>query len=303
MGDPRELYDYMWLEKMTGTVQLRPNGVAEAGNIYPAPDGHRFFFGVYDPDCVYILVKANPGHIGRLGKFFLQDRFSFAGDVSQHGYAGELSTRLAASKTVISGFLDIFMGVLSVTSGPLALGITGMNLLVAGGKIKRNYEIYARAMEVLLYNREFIRTNAPTLYGVVMVELAYGQLEKMISGQAKDALLNAVPGPKVAGKIVGVLLGKFGEDEFKERLKILNELFKEVLIKVAEHASTNWPKPIEADQVQKLAYHHVVPILSRRGILKYMDQKAGEKIVAETAANCLGLKGPLKKISAALDVI
>ena len=63
---------------------------------------------------------------------------------------------LAASKKVIEEFMDLFMGVLSVAGGPVAMGITGMNLLVSSGKIVRNYDTYKKAIEVILYNRSFI---------------------------------------------------------------------------------------------------------------------------------------------------
>lgn len=301
MGDPREMFDYLWLDRVSGSVQLRPHGVAEAGKIYPGPDGHRFFYGTYGPDCIYILVGAKALNAGRLGKVFQQDRATFAGDVGQHGFAGELN--LKASKAVIEGFMDIFLGVLSVTSGPVAVGITGMNLLVSAGQLKRDYSVYTKAMEVLLYNRTFIQTNAKMLYNVVMIELLYGTLEKTLTGQAKDALLKAVPGPKVAGKVAGVFLGKIGEDNFKVRLKAINELFKDVLIKVADHASTNYPKKLSDEQVEQLAKHHVLRILNAHGLIPYLDQPTAEKIVREVVDNCLGLRRPLKEMSAALDKV
>ena len=197
--------------------------------------------------------------------------------------------------------MDIFQGVLSVTSGPVAIGLTGMNLLVAGGNFKRDYKLYTDAMDVILYNRSFIKEKSPMLYNVVMVELLFGHLEKTLTGQAKEALLKAVPGQKVAGKLVGIFIGKMGEDRFKLRLNSVNKLFKDVLIKVADHAAKNWPEKLGNDQIQKLATHHVLPVLRANNLINYMDQDTAEKIVSETAENCLGLQGPLKKISAALD--
>jgi len=154
---------------------------------------------------------------------------------------------------------------------------------------------------VLLYNREFVKSNASTLYNVAWIEMLLGQLENTLSGQAKSALLNAVPGPKVAGKIAGVFLGKLGEENLKKRLKVVNKLFKEVLIKVAEHSSKNYPEKLSEDQVKLLAEHHVVKIINEGSYVSYIDQAAAEKIVRETSAACLGLKRPLTELSAALD--
>ena len=72
--------------------------------------------------------------------------------------------------------MDLFMGVLSVAGGPVAMGITGMNLLVSSGKIVRNYDTYKKAIEVILYNRSFIEKNAPTFYGTVFA--ATGRLAR-----------------------------------------------------------------------------------------------------------------------------
>ena len=58
MGNPVEWANVLDLPDMGGTVQLRPHGVAEAGKIYPAWDGDRFYHCNAYTDCVYILVKA-----------------------------------------------------------------------------------------------------------------------------------------------------------------------------------------------------------------------------------------------------
>jgi hypothetical protein len=297
-SDPREMYDFMWLNNMTGSVALRPHGTAEAGKVYSAPDGHRFFYATYHPDAVFCLIKASPGHEAKTGKFFMQNQTWFAEDIGRHGATGDL--KLSASKAVIEGFMDIFMGVAAATGGPLAAGIAGMNLLVSAGKVKQDWDVYKDAIEVLLYNRKFIEQNAKKLYAVVMIELLYGHLEKTLTSKTTDALLNAIPGPKVAGKVAGVFLGKFGEDDFKERLKALSKLFNNVLVKVADHAASKWPAKLEQQQVHDLAYHHIFLPLNEKHWLKYLDQDTAEKIIRETVDNCLGLQGPCKKIGAAL---
>lgn len=298
MGNPIEWANVLDLPDMGGTVQLRPHGVAEAGKIYPAWDGDRFYYGNALTACIYTLVKAKKDYIGQEGKVFAQDRASFATDIST-GYQSSLN--LAASKKVIEEFMDIFMGVLSVAGGPVAMGITGMNVLVSSGKIVRNYDTYRKAIEVILYNRSFIEKNAPTFYGTVFAELALGQLEKTLSEKGKELLLKAVPGPKPAGKIVGVFLGKVREDGMKVRLDTLNKLLKDVLIKVADHAAKTWPTKITDQQVEDLVKFHVNPILSKVTIPN-LTPAIPKAIVREIADNALGLQGPLKKIQAALDL-
>lgn len=301
MADPIEMANFLWLGPMTGTVDLQPNGVAEAGKIYPGPDGDRFYYGNYGNECIYVLVRPNMNSAGKLGKFFMQSRFSFATDISLGGPAAEVTRRVTGSKAVIEGFMDVFMGVLSCAGGPLAIGITGMNILVATGHITKNFDVYRDAIEVLLYNRQFIEKNARQLYYVVFSESMLGGYEQFFVGKAKDGLLNALPGPKIAGKVLGVFLGKIGEDRLKVRLKMVNKLFKDVLIKVADHASKIYPDKLSNQQVSDLA-KHVVKTLNEPGIL-ILPQSTGEAIIREVVDNCLGLQGPLKKLSAALDNI
>lgn len=301
MANPIEMTDFLWLGSMTGTVDLQPHGYAEAGKIYPGPDGDRFYYGNYGDDCIYVLVRANMNSVGKLGKFFRQNRFSFATDLSEGGPAAEVTRRLTGSKAVIEGFMDVFMGVLSCAGGPVAMGITGMNILVATGNITKNFDVYKKAIEVLLYNRKFIEQNARQLYYVVFGEVGIGGLEKFLTGRAQDALLNALPGPKVAGKVLGVFLGKIGEDKLKVRLQMINKLFKDVLIKVANHASQNYPNKLSKQQVSDLA-NHVVSTINESGLIKF-PHDTGESIIREVVDNCLGLQNPLKKMSAALDII
>ncbi len=298
MSNPVEMHDFMWLGEMSGTANMGAGRIAEAGKIYPAPDGHRLFYGSYGTDVVFFMVKANPGFEHTAGRFYMQNKVWFGEEIGRFGHHGEV--KLNATKKVIEGFMDIFMGILSATSAPLALSISGMNLLVSVGKVKQDWDVYKDAIEVLLYNRKFIKENAPILYNVVMIEVLYGHLEKTLTAKTTDALLNAIPGPKVAGKVAGVFIGKFGEDDLKERLKALSKLFNDVLVKVTVHAAAKWPEKLEKQQVHDLAFHHVVTPLNEKHWLKYMEQPIGEKIIEETVANCLGLQGPCKKIGAAL---
>lgn len=298
---PVEMSDFLWLGEMSGTARGGPGGIAEAGKVYPSPEGHRLFYGTYGTEVVFFMVKANKGFENMDGKFFTQSKTWFEEDIGRHGHYGEL--KLNATKKVIENFMDIYMGVLSVTSAPVAAAIGGMNALVTVGNVRRDWDKYKKAIEVILYNGEFVKSNARTLYNVVWLEMLIGQMEKILSGKAQSALANAVPGPKVAGKIAGVFIGKFGEDNFKKRLQQVNELFKEVLIKVADHSATKWPEKLSAEQIEKLSFHHVTKILNKNGYLKYVDQKIGEKIVKETSEACLGLRRPLKDVSAALDLL
>ncbi len=298
---PVEMHDFLWLGEMSGTARGGPGVIAEAGKVYPSPEGHRLFYGTYGTDVVFFMLKPNAGFEHMYGKFFTQNKTWFEEDIGRFGHYGEL--KLNATKKVIEGWLDLFMGVAAVAGGPTAAAIAGMNALVTAGNVKRDWDKYKRAVEVILYNRDFVKNNCKTLYNVVWVELLLGQLEKSLSGKAKSALADAIPGPKVAGKIAGVFIGKFGEDELKTRLKQVNELFKEVLIKVADHSAAKWPEKLSADQIHGLSHHHVTKILNKNGYVSYVGQEIGELIVKETSEACLGIKRPLKDVSAALDLL
>ncbi|QYO65530.1 hypothetical protein [Leptolyngbya sp. 7M] len=55
--------------------------------------------------------------------------------------------------------MDTYIGVLSVTSAPVAAAIDGMNALVTVGNVRRDGDKYKKAVEVILYNGEFVKSN------------------------------------------------------------------------------------------------------------------------------------------------
>ncbi|MDQ4122457.1 MAG: hypothetical protein M3209_13545 [Acidobacteriota bacterium] len=300
MGEPMEIPGWQLMGiAPTGTVQTYSNGIIEAGTIVPGPDGERFFYGTAINDCLYVLVKPKAENQNKLGKIFQQGRFSFQQDVTLGGVGAEVFRRTNATQKVLKAWLDIYLGALACAGGPLAMAITGMNLVVLGGKIKQNYQLYFDAAVELVVAKEFCRTRMPVFYRTVLEQLIFGQYENWAMGKAKDFLSDAVPGPKVAGKLVGVLLGQIGEDHLQQRMKSISALLKEVLIKVAVHCGEKREKLSET-QIEQLSKHVIKQVAP--GGHPPSAQEAKE-IIRETERHAVSLPTMFKRIAAAVDTL
>lgn len=300
-------WDVIAVPRMGGTLDVRGLGMIEAGMFLPSIDGERFYHSNADPYIFFLQTKATPGNAASIGKWFYQPKREFAADVSVGGVAGGVIRRTSGSHAVIKTFLDVFIGAMACAGGPLAWGITGMGVFVTAGKVMKNYGAYEDAMVAILASRKQMRDKMPVFYRTVLWELYFGAIEQKLMSQSKDMLSEAVPGPKVAGKLVGVLLGALGEDKFQQRLTALNELFSEVLQKVAKHAM-DANQPIGAtqivlseDQVRQLANLHVKRILATTNII--MPTAAEMDEIVREAARQWTMHSTFKKMSVAIAAL
>jgi len=292
---------------MGGSLYANTMGTAEAGMFLPAIDGERYYHANAGDYVYYMQTRALPSQSSKVGKFFLQSKTGFIGDVGTGGAAGGVARRTSGTKAVIKTFMDVFIGALACAGGPLAWSITGMNLFVMSGNVVRNYKKYEDAMVAILASRKIFRDRMPVFYRTVLWELYFGTVEQQLMSRSKDILSEAIPGPKVAGKLVGVLLGALGEDKLQVRLKALKELFSEVLEKVAKHAMDQG-QPLGAgkiclseDQVTKLAELHVMRILKTTNcVLPRMEE--AKEIVREAVRNW-NVRSDLHKLVIAIDAM
>ncbi len=283
-----------------GMVQTVSGGIAESGRIFSAIDGSRFYYGNADFYAIYIQSSVNPRNYHKLGKIYKQNKSSFAMDISVGGTVGILNQNLAATAATVKNFMDIYLGTLSCAGGPVAWSITGMNLLVAGGKIKSNYSIYRDALEALVDNKLFFRTQMRIFYETILGELFFGRMEEELMGRAKEYLSEAVPGPKVAGKLVGVALAQIGENHLNKRLGTVKKMIDNVLLKVADHIITTKEPLKEVEQVQMLAKLHLKPLMDETGAIVNGPLSRAEEIIRETARNANTARPRLQKISRAI---
>ena len=300
MSEPVEIeaWDLMGIAP-TGSVQTLSNGIVEAGAMISGPDGRRFFYGTAGNDCLFILVKPNANNASKTGRVFMQGRGSFQSDSTFGGTGSEVIRRTAATQKIIKAWLEIYIGALACAGGPVAMAITGMNLVVLGAQIKQNYKVYNDGMVELLVAKKFCSRHMPVLYRAVLKQLLFGQLENWAVGKAKDALSDAVPGPKVAGKLVGVLLSQIGEDHLQESLKAINNLLKEVLIKVAVHCSETGGK-LNETQIEQLS-RHVTKQLDPTGYPP--NAIDAMEIIRETERCAISLPTMFRRISAVLETL
>lgn len=239
---------------MSGSVALRPWGQADNGKTYPAPDGDRFLYCVAGGDALYLLINPAKGHEWKRGRMFVQSSQWFSEDVTKGGTAAKVSEMTAATKRIMQDWLDLYMGSMACVGGPAGWAVKGLQGMVTAGKIYQNFDVYKKAVEVLLYNQGIFKDRCPNLYGYVLAELLYGHLKNMMTGKIKEKVANGLAGP-VAGKFVGVFMEKIGENQFKLALSTINSLFKEVLIKIAQHTYDNPSAKLSQTQIEQLGDH------------------------------------------------
>src|SRR5690606_17480873 len=116
--------------------------------------------------------------------------------------------RHAVTESVLRDWIDRYKGVLSVAGGPLAISITGMDMIVTAGHIKREYETYRDATIELVVARKFCSERMPVFYRTVLEHLFFAAVQDKINGTMQDMLIEGVAGKKykLAGEIVGVFI-------------------------------------------------------------------------------------------------
>lgn len=298
MSEPFELRasDLLTLGPIGGTVSSSKGAVASAGTLLWARFGQVFYYCNYGGSVIYVVVDPKPEHSAKRGRVYAQSAFQFGKELT-YSAADQLSVSLAATKRVMEAWLDLYLGSMACVGGPTGWAIKGFQGLITAGKVYQNFDVYKKAVEVLLYNRDIFESRSPNLYGYVLAEILYGHLKQLLVGKVKDKVATGLAGP-IAGKFVGVFMEKIGEDQFKLALKTINGLFKEVLIKVAQHTYDNPTAKLSASQIELLG-GHVNKQLAPLG--RSLPSSITGKIVTEAAyAN---IRSSMIKISAALDTL
>lgn len=285
----------------TGRVDIKLGYVQQAGQIFSSIDGSRLLMYATLGEAYYMQVDTKPNETWKKGQLFVQSTAGYRPDVNVGGVAYHANLNLAATKSVLSDFLDIYMGCLAVAGGPLAWSITGMNVLVMGGKIKRNYQCYIDALEAFVSDDMELRKLMPTFYDHMYVELFLGRIEADVKSKAKDLIKESIPAPKAVKGLIGVFLGKVGEDPMKRMLEGIRGIIVEVLLKVIDHV-TSTGKPLSNEQVQQLAKHHIVPMYAKLSQVT-MRQDRAEAIIREAAGNPARVKPRLLRISKAVEAL
>ncbi|MEJ7846878.1 MAG: hypothetical protein WKF92_02190 [Pyrinomonadaceae bacterium] len=283
-----------------GSLPTVSQGKAEAGTVYPSIDGRRLLTHVIGLQAWYIQTEVSTNEIWKVGRLYRQDSWSFGMDVSVGGTSNLLAKSLSGTKEVITNFLDIFIGCVSVAGGPVAWSILGMNILVAGGKIKQNYQLYNDALEAFVGDDMALRKMMPTFYDHMFVQLFLSRIESDLTGKAKEMATGIVIKNKAVANLVGVFIGKVGEDAMKKMLTGIHKIIKEVLLPIADHVISKGQ--ISTEQVNQLVTHHLIPefgILSR---VPMRDDRAKE-IIRETQTNPQAVKTRLQKIAKALNAL
>ncbi|MEO7254042.1 MAG: hypothetical protein ABIZ64_07355 [Casimicrobium sp.] len=308
--EPTEIaqWNALSIPRMGGALDVWGYGAwANAGEFWQSIDGERFFHSTAGSYIYYMQTKALPGNASAVGKFFLQHKTGFKYDITTGGTAAGVRRMTAGTKAVITTFMDVFIGTVALVGGPVGWGIMGMNAIVLGGKVVRNYTVYEDALVAILSSRKQMRDKMPVFYRTVLWELYFGVVEQKLMSKSKDLLADAIPGPKVAGKLVGVLLGALGEDKFQQRLTALDELFTDVLEKVSKFAM-DANQPIGAkkivlsdDQVRQLANLHVKRILATTNIV--MPAAAEMEEIIREATRQWTMHSAYKKMSAAIKAL
>lgn len=286
----------------TGRVDIKLGYIQQAGQVFASIDGSRLLcyaqgFG----DVYYMQVDTKPVEAWKKGRIFVQSNAGYRQDVNVGGVAYHVNINLAGSKEVISNFLDIFMGCVAVAGGPVAFAVTGMNVLVAGGKLKRNYALYTEALQAFVSDNMELRRLMPVFYDHMYAELFLGRIEADLKDKAKDLLKESIPAPKAVKGLIGVFLGKVGEDPMKRMLGGIRGIIVDVLLKSIDRVAET-RAPLSTDQIQKLASYHIVPMYAKLSQVP-MRQDRAEAIMREATANGPMVKPRLLKIAKAIEAV
>lgn len=285
----------------TGSVPTVSQGIATAGTVFPTHDGRRYLALVCSSQAYFVQSAVTGTEVWRTGRTFVQPGQLFAMDVSLGGTVGPLNLSMKATKSVLSDFMDIYLGCLSAVGGPLAYTITGMKTVTEIGKIKRNYSIYCEALAAFAADGLQLRNQMPIFHEQVFANLFLSRIEKDLTDKTKGLITGAIPAHKAVKPLIGVFIGKIGEDALKKMLDGVGELIREVLLKVVDHVvSTN--ATLTQEQVSLLASKHVVKIFekfSRPGIL----QSSAEGMIREAARNAALVRPRLARILAAVNAL
>lgn len=284
----------------SGRVDIKLGYIQQAGQIFSAIDGSRLLMYATFGEAYYMQVDTKPSESWKKGQLFVQSTAGYRPDVDVGGVAYHANLNLAATKSVLSDFLDIYMGCLAVAGGPLAWSITGMNVLVMGGKIKRNYQLYIDALEAFVSDDMELRKLMPTFYDHMYAELFLGRIEADVKSKAKDLIKESIPAPKAVKGLIGVFLGKVGEDPMKRMLDGIRGIIVDVLFKTMDHVASG--KPLGNEQVQLLAKHHIVPMYAKLSQVP-MRQDRAEAIIREAANNATRVRPRLAKIVKATEAL
>jgi len=283
-----------------GSLPTVSQGRAEAGIVYPSIDGRRLLTHVIGLNAFYLQTEVSTNEKWKAGRWYWQDSWSFGMDVSVGGTANLVAKNLAGTKAVISTFLDIFIGCVSVAGGPVAWSILGMNIVVAGGQIKRNYAVYDSAMQAFVGDDMALRKLMPVFYDHMFVQLFLSRIESDLTAKAKEMATKTVIKNKMVASLIGVFIGKVGEDAMKTMLTGINEIIKDVLLKIADHVIAKGP--ITSEQINSLITHHLIPKFGKMSGIKMREDRAKE-IIRETQDNPQAVKARLQKISTALSAL
>ncbi|HMQ02763.1 MAG TPA: hypothetical protein PKD26_02500 [Pyrinomonadaceae bacterium] len=284
-----------------GEVPTHSMGSAKAGSVFPSIDGSRFLNIVMEGEAYFIQTKTLANESWKLGRVFKQRSVTFSEDVNQGGVAGIVNVNLSATKSVLSDFLDIYMGCMAVAGGPTAMAITGMNTVVAGGKIKHNYSLYCDALAAFVGDNQELSRLMPYFHENIYMQLFLGRIESELQGKTRDLITGAIPVHKAVKPIVGVFIGKVGEDAMKRTLRGTRDIIKDVLLKVIDHILTK-NETLTSSQIDLLAEKHIVPMYEAMSGIQIPDSRARE-IIKEAAGNPTRIRPRLVKIARAIDAL
>jgi hypothetical protein len=142
----------------------------------------------------------------------------------------------------------------------------------------------------------------PIFYDHMFVELFLARIEADVSGKAKEWATEAVIKNKAVAKLIGVFIGKIGEEPMKRMLEGMSKIIRDVVLKVADHVISNGPNSLTEAQIEQLCTHHLVPMYSSLSRVPLRMDRAKE-ILRETARNAAAAKTRLQKIAKAVDAV
>ncbi len=296
------------------TGPLYQTGIVRAGELVAGFDGTRAVLAISSRETIFMLLdKDGPGSEladmnpmrGRVGTVYRQSTEAFLDERNGMFFHG-LAKRLQPVKALIELEMGIILAVVSGTSMPGFIVVTGVSGLQFIAENREKFPKWASAVSTVLSVRKTLKTYAPTLYDKMIDGLFEGAKRAAASavGYAGPDVVSNVPDamakdPMTTGKLIGALIAGLGKAGVAKRLTLFGVVFT-ILKTLATKAVMAVPGAIGITAQEKIkAAKDIVAQLQAAGVL--ITEEEARQIVEEVQRNAHKVKPALEDLARAFQ--
>ncbi len=188
--------------------------------------------------------------------------------------------------------VNMLLGIVAGSSGIGMLAVVGVDIFKFLVMNKDNFNKWLIQMQAFLKVRERLKAKAPILY-----EKIFEMFLKQLWIATKKNIPAATTQPHVVGKLIGIMLGKFGKAAVRSRLTILGTIWI-ILSNVTSKIITSTPSAI---RITSGAYKQLaIDLLSQlRKIGITISEREAQQIFQEIAKHPNEIRDIFRELQAA----